>query len=125
MEETKEKGIVRIADDVVAVIASIATLDTEGITSMSGGIVEGFARRVSGKQVHKGVQVNINNNEATINLRVIVQYGQKIDEVCRNVQHNVKEAVENMTGMYVNEVNVRVEGVDFGQSAEQAEASEK
>ncbi|MDQ0340312.1 putative alkaline shock family protein YloU [Caldalkalibacillus uzonensis] len=124
MEETKDKGVVRIADDVVAVIASIATLDTEGITSMSGGIVEGFARRVSGKQVHKGVQVNINNNEAAIHLRVIVQYGQKIDDVCRNVQRNVKEAVENMTGLYVNEVNVRVEGVDFAKPSEQQENQE-
>lgn len=113
MNESMDKGIIRIADDVVAVITSIATLDTEGISGMSGGIAEGIARRVSGRQVHKGVQVNVNDQEAIIDLRVIVQYGSKIDEVCRNVQLNVKEAVENMTGLYVVEVNVRVEGVDF------------
>ena len=114
MEVTKEKGLIRIADDVVAVIASMATLETEGITAMSSGIVEGIARRVSGKQVHKGVQVFIDNNQAQIHLRVIVGYGHKIDEVCRKVQWNVKEAVEQMTGLYVSEVNVRVEDIDFG-----------
>ncbi len=118
MSEWDEKGIIRIADDVVAVIASIATLDTEGITGMSGGIAEGIARRVSGRQVHKGVQVAIDDEDAKIDLRVIVQYGQKIDQICRQVQYNVKEAVENMTGLSVQEVNVRVEGVDFEKGKE-------
>lgn len=117
MEETKEKGLIRIADDVVAVIASMATMETEGITAMSSGIVEGIARKVSGKQVHKGVQVYIENNQAVIHLRVIVGYGNKIDEVCRRVQWNVKDAVEQMTGLYVSEVHVRVEDIDFGPAA--------
>jgi uncharacterized alkaline shock family protein YloU len=125
MEETQDKGMIRIADDVVAVIASMATLETEGITGMSSGIVEGIARRVSGKQVHKGVQVLINGNQAEINLRVIVRYGRKIDEVCHQVQRNVKEAVEQMTGLYVNQVNVRVEDVDLALPSTQTEQEEQ
>lgn len=113
MSEWNEKGIIRIADDVVAVIASIATLDTGGVTSMSGGIVEGIARRVSGRQIQKGVLVVVENETATIDLRIIVEYGEKIDQVSRDIQYQVKEAVENMTGLFVQEVNVRVEGIDF------------
>jgi uncharacterized alkaline shock family protein YloU len=113
MSEWSDKGIIRIADDVVAVIASIATLETAGVTSMSGGIVEGFARKVSGRQVQKGVQVSVDEHEAKIDLRIIVKYGEKIDEVCRQVQYNVKDTVENMTGLSVQEVNIRIEGVDL------------
>jgi uncharacterized alkaline shock family protein YloU len=114
MNEWKENGIIRIADDVVAVIASVATLDTNGIASMSGGIAEGIAKRVSRRHVQKGVLVTIDQHKASIDLRVIVGFGNKIDQVCKEVQLNVKETVENMTGLLVETINVRVEGVDLG-----------
>lgn len=113
MAEKLEKGIVKIADDVVAVIAAIAAAETDGVASMSGGIVEGFARRVGGKNVHKGVHVEVGEVEAAIGLRVILHYGVKIDEVCKKLQYQVKDAVETMTGLRVVEVNVKVEGVEF------------
>lgn len=113
MAETKDKGVVRIADDVVAVIASIAANETEGIAGMSGGITEGLARRVSGKNFQKGVFVEVGEFEAAIDLRVIISFGAKIDETCQSLQKNVKEAVESMTGLRVVEVNVKVEGVEF------------
>jgi uncharacterized alkaline shock family protein YloU len=113
MADVKGNGAVRIADDVVAVIAGIAASETEGIAGMSGGITEGLARRVSGKNVQKGVSVEVGEFEAAIDLRVIVAYGSKIDEACRKLQQNVKEAVESMTGLRVVEVNVKVEGVEF------------
>lgn len=119
------KGSISVAEDVVAVIASMAALDTEGIVGLSSGIVEGIARRVSGKQMHKGVSVQIEGKQVTINLRVIVQYGQKIDEACFKVQRNVKEAVEQMTGLQVQQVNIRVEGVDMGRISGRVEQNEK
>lgn len=117
MAETKERGVVRIADDVVAVIAGIAASETPGVISMSGGITEGLARRVSGKNVQKGVHVEVGEYEAAIDLRIITRYGMKIDQVCRELQHNVKEAVESMTGLKVVEVNVKVDGVDLKEEA--------
>lgn len=113
MAEEMDKGTVRIADDVVAVIASIAANETDGIAGMSGGLTEGLARRVSGKNFHKGVFVEVGEYEAAIDLRVIISYGAKIDETCRKLQKNVKEAVESMTGLQVVEINVKVEGVEF------------
>ncbi|WP_054950255.1 Asp23/Gls24 family envelope stress response protein [Numidum massiliense] len=111
MEHKEQDGFVRIADDVVAVIAGIAATETEGIAGMSGGITEELARRVSGKNASRGVNVEVGEVEAAIDLRVIVQYGAKIHEVCRELQYNVKQAVESMTGLKVVEVNVKVEGV--------------
>ncbi|OUM85496.1 MAG: hypothetical protein BAA01_10495 [Bacillus thermozeamaize] len=125
MTEVQENGVVRIADDVVAIIAGVAASETEGVASMSGGITEGFARRVSGKNVTKGVSVEVGSVEAAIDLRVIVKYGVKIHEVARKLQENVKEAVETMTGLRVVEVNVKVEGVEFPENAPRHAAKEK
>ncbi|SFI98612.1 Asp23/Gls24 family envelope stress response protein [Thermoflavimicrobium dichotomicum] len=106
-------GTIRIADDVVAIIAGLAATKVKGIASMSGGITEGLAKRVSGKNMTLGVDVEVGQVEAAIDLRVIVEYGVRIHDVCRTLQQEVKEAVENMTGLRVVEVNVKVEGVDL------------
>ncbi|TVY08720.1 Asp23/Gls24 family envelope stress response protein [Paenibacillus cremeus] len=113
MSEEIHTGLIRISDDVVATIAGLAALETPGIAAMSGGISEGLAKRLSGKNVQKGVSVEVGQVEAAIDLRVIVNYGSRIQEVCRDLQENVREAVENMTGLTVVEVNVKVEGVAF------------
>jgi uncharacterized alkaline shock family protein YloU len=113
-------GTIRISDDVVATIAGLAATDTPGIAAMSGGISEGLARRLSGKQVNKGVTVEVGETEAAIDLRVIVNYGVKIHEVCRDLQYNVRDAVQNMTGLTVVEVNVKVEGVAFPEETQES-----
>ncbi|MFD1955094.1 Asp23/Gls24 family envelope stress response protein [Paenibacillus thailandensis] len=113
MTEDLQSGIIRISDDVVSTIAGLAALETPGIAAMSGGISEGLAKRLSGRNVQKGVSVEVGQLEAAIDLRIIVHYGIPIQEVCRQLQLNVREAVENMTGLNVVEVNVKVEGVAF------------
>jgi len=113
MTEELQTGIVRISDDVVATIAGLAALETPGIAAMSGGISEGLAKRLSGRNVQKGVSVEVGQIEAAIDLRIIVHFGIPIQEVCRQLQLNVRESVENMTGLHVVEVNVKVEGVAF------------
>ncbi|RKN86664.1 Asp23/Gls24 family envelope stress response protein [Paenibacillus ginsengarvi] len=113
MSAENQTGMIRISDDVVATIAGLAALETPGVAAMSGGISEGLAKRLSGKNVQKGVSVEVGQLEAAIDLRVIVHFGSKIQDVCRELQANVKEAVENMTGLHVVEVNVKVEGVAF------------
>lgn len=111
MSEKSQSGFIRISDDVISIIAGLAAQDTPGIASMSGGIPEGLTKRLSGKNAKKGVFVEVMESEATIHLRVIVNYGTIIREVCRDLQENVREAVENMTGLRVVEVNVKVESL--------------
>ncbi|MBM7563532.1 Asp23/Gls24 family envelope stress response protein [Paenibacillus sacheonensis] len=113
MTEELQSGIIRISDDVVATIAGLAALETPGIAAMSGGISEGLAKRLSGKNAQKGVSVEVGQLEAAIDLRIIVKYGIPIQEVCRQLQENVRETVANMTGLHVVEVNIKVEGVAF------------
>jgi len=115
-----EYGAILISDDVVASISKKAALETDGVASLSGGLSEGIARRISGKNAHKGVSVEVGTVEAAIDLRITVRYGSRIHEVCRALQANVKEAVESMTGLKVAEVNVKVEGVAFRDEVLQA-----
>ncbi|RJG26015.1 Asp23/Gls24 family envelope stress response protein [Paenibacillus thiaminolyticus] len=108
-----QEGNIRISDDVVATIAGLAALETPGVAAMSGGMSEGWAKRLSGRNVQKGVSVEVGQVEAAIDLRVIIMYGMPIQEVCRQLQMSVREAVQNMTGLNVVEINVKVEGVAF------------
>ncbi|NBD26412.1 Asp23/Gls24 family envelope stress response protein [Paenibacillus glycinis] len=121
MTEELQTGIIRISDDVVATIAGLAALETPGIAAMSGGISEGLAKRLSGKNAQKGVSVEVGQLEAAIDLRIIVKYGIPIQEVCRQLQENVRETVANMTGLHVVEVNIKVEGVAFREEETAAE----
>lgn len=104
-------GNVRISHDVVASVAGLAAIETEGVHAMSEGISEGWAKKLSGKNIQRGVAVHIEEEWTSVELRIIVKHGENIQKICRSLQSNVKEAVENMTGLQVKEVNVRVDGV--------------
>lgn len=104
-------GAVRVADEVVSVIAGLAATDIEGIAGMSGGLVGGIAEMLGRKNLSKGVKVEVGEREAAVDLYIIVKFGVRIPEVALNVQERVKEAIEQMTGLKVVEVNVHVQGV--------------
>jgi uncharacterized alkaline shock family protein YloU len=110
---TEVNGTIRISDDVVAVIAGKVALETPGIAAMSDRISESLAKRLSGKQVQRGVTVQVGELEAAIDLRVIIYYGEIIYDVCNLLQERVSESVENITGLRVVGVNVKVEGVQL------------
>lgn len=107
-----ERGIVKISDEVVSVIAGLAASEVEGIVGMSAGIVGGFTEILSGKKnFSKGVKVNLVEENPTIDLFVVVEYGVKIHEVAERAQENVKKSIESMTGLQVNAVNIYVQNV--------------
>ena len=86
-----EKGSIKIADDVVGVIAGLAATEVEGVAGMSGGIVGGIAEILGHKNLSKGVKVEVGEKEAAVDLYMIVNYGVRIPEVAWNVQENVKK----------------------------------
>lgn len=104
-------GVVRIADEVVSIIAGIAATEIQGVAGMSGGITHGIAEMLGKKNLSKGVKVNVGESEATIDLFVVLDYGVRIPDVTRAIQEAVKQNVETMTGLTVLEVNVFVQGV--------------
>lgn len=106
-------GSVRIADEVVSIIAGMAATEVDGIAGMSGGLVGGIAEILGKKNLAKGVKVEVGETEAAVDLYIIVKFGVRIPDVALNVQEKVKNAIESMTGLSVVEVNVHVQGVGF------------
>ncbi|MFE6073630.1 Asp23/Gls24 family envelope stress response protein [Paenibacillus sp. NPDC057886] len=106
-----QMGAIHISNDVVSKIVGMAAQTTDGISSMSVGLTEGIAKSISGKSLQKGIDVAIKDDQASIQLRINVQYGSKMHEVCQELQHNVQQAVEQLTGIMVNEIKVQVVGV--------------
>ena len=106
-------GTIRIADEVVSIIAGLAATEVDGIAGMSGGLVGGIAEMLGRKNFAKGVKVEVGEKEAAVDLYIIVKYGVRIPDVALAVQENVKQAIETMTGLSVVEVNIHVQGVGF------------
>ncbi len=105
-------GKVNIADDVIGVIGSIAAAEIEGVKSLSGTFSEEIMSVMGKKSFNKGVRVEMEDDIILIELSVIVDYGTKIHEIAKQVQENVKVAIESMTGFKVSAVNVFVEGIN-------------
>lgn len=109
--ETNNK--IRIADEVVAVIAGKAVSEIQGVYEMSGGFAGGISEVLSGKKnLSKGIKVLVTEEEAKIDVNIVVEYGVRIPEIAFEIQTKVKKAVETMTGLNVAEVNVHVQGVN-------------
>ena len=117
---------IQISDDVVAVIAGMATSEVEGVADMQGGFAGGISEVLSGKKnMAKGIKVNIDEKETTIDVNIIVEYGARIPDVAFEIQRRVKKAVESMTGLNVTEVNVHVQGVATPQEKKVKEVKPK
>ena len=120
-EWDEKNGSIRIANEVVGVIAGLAAMEVKGVYGMSGGMVDGITELLKKKNLSKGVRVEVGEKEAAIDLSIIVEYGSKIPEVAVAVQENVKRAIESMTGLTVVEVNVHIQGVEFKQEEQPPE----
>lgn len=112
-EEEFDNGQVKISDDVVATIAGLAATEIEGVAGMSGGFTGGIADMLGRKNLSKGVKVQVGDKDASIDLYIIVKYGAKIPDVAWRIQESVKDAIINMTGLKVLEVNIHVQGVEL------------
>ncbi len=104
---------IKIADDVIAVIAGAAASEVPGVASMAGGFAGGISEVFSGKKnFAKGIKVEAGEKETRIDVNIIVEYGVRIPDVAFEIQNRVKKAVEGMTGLKVVDVNVHVQGVN-------------
>lgn len=110
---TTDLGSIQIAPEVIEVIAGLATVETPGVAGMSGGFVGGISELLGMKNLSKGVRVQVGQKETAVDVSVIIEYGFRIPEVSSQVQTNVKNTIESMTGLQVVEVNVHIHDVRF------------
>ena len=106
-------GEVKIADEVVAIIAALAATEVDGVASMAGNITNEVIGKLGIKNLSKGVKVDVLEGVVTVSLALNVKYDYSIMEVTAKVQEKVKNAVENMTGLEVADVNIKVAGVEM------------
>ena len=113
LQEDENIGTVQIADEVVAIIASLAATEVEGVSSMAGNITNELMSKVGVKGLTKGVKVEVFNHQVRAELAVLMEYGYNIPATSQKVQERVKNAIENMTGLTVTDVNIRIAGVNM------------
>lgn len=122
--ENGTEGI-KISSYVIAVIAGVAVSEVPGVFGMAGGFAGGITEVLKGKKnLAKGIKVDTTDNKAKIDVNIIVDYGARIPDVAFEIQNRVKTAVENMTGLKVEEVNVHVQGVNTESLTEESKEEE-
>ena len=117
---------IKIADDVVSVIAGKAVSEISGVAGMAGGFAGGISEVFSGKNnLSKGIKVDVGEKEVKIDVNIIVEYGARIPDIAFEIQNRVKKAVETMTGLTVTSVNVHVQGVNIPEEKEEPKNEEE
>ena len=106
-------GEVKIADEVVTVIAGLAATEVEGVASMEGNITNELVSKLGVKNLSKGVMVTVEGKNVSVQISLIIEYGCSVPVVTAKVQECVKSAIENMTGLEVTEVKITVAGVNM------------
>lgn len=111
--ENEGLGEVQIADEVVAIIAGLAATEADGVASMAGNITNELVSKLGKKNLSKGVKVDVLEGVVCVDLALNLEYGYSIPETCRKVQEKVKAAIENMTGLSVSDINIRIANVEM------------
>ena len=111
IEGNKSLGDVVIANEVLAIIAGIAATEVEGVHSMDGGWSGQFISKLGIKDLARGVKVQVKEGEVKVDLSLNMEYGYAIPKVSDLVQDKVSASINNMTGLTVSEVNIRISGV--------------
>ena len=107
----EDLGYIELADDVIAIVASLAAMDVPGVVDMSTGFREGISNFLGKKSLAKGVRVKITGHSCRIAVYVTVEYGCNIPEVAMKLQKKIKSAVDEMTEYTAEFVDVHIEGV--------------
>lgn len=115
---------IKIADEVIAIIAGIAVSEVENVICMGGGIGDGIAGMLGRKNLAKGIKVDVRDKEVVLEISILVDYGYKIHILAREIQEKVRNVVEEMTGLKVLEVNVNIHGVNLDKDNIKSEKEE-
>ncbi|MDO4179250.1 MAG: Asp23/Gls24 family envelope stress response protein [Phascolarctobacterium sp.] len=123
-QDLEEMGDIRIADDVIGIVASLACQEVPGVICMAGGITDGLNSLIGKENASKGIRLKFDKKTVTANVYVIVEYGCYIPEVALAIQEKVKEAIEEMTRFDVQFVDVHIQGVQRRKAPEFAKEAE-
>lgn len=112
-ETVNAYGSIKISEDAIAGIVSMVAAQIKGISAMSGSMTSGLTEMLGKKNLTKGVKVELDDQDVIIALYIFVEYGVKIPKLALEIQNHVRDAIQNMTGLRVKEVNIYVQGISF------------
>lgn len=118
IREDEENGSVRVSEEVLAIIAGLAATEVKGVASMAGGMTNDIIAKLGMKNLRSGVNVVVDGDVTSVDLALTISYGYSIVDVSTEVQERVKAAIESMTGLTVDQVNVRVADVSVKENKE-------
>ena len=118
IRQDEENGSVRVSEEVLAIIAGLAATEVTGVASMAGGMTNDIIAKLGMKNLRSGVNVVVDGDVTSVDLALTISYGYSIVEVSTEVQERVKAAIESMTGLKVDQVNVRVADVSVKENKE-------
>ena len=124
MERDQESGQITYANEVIATIVSVATSEVEGISGIAGS-TSALSGRIAKGKIPRGVRVDMNSGDVSVDVSVTVDYGMPIQKVGRNAQENVRKSIESMTGLHVDKVDLHVVGVSFEKENQELQQSQK
>ena len=111
--ENGNMGQVQIADEVVAIIAGLAATEVEGVASMAGNITNELVSKLGKKSLSKGIRVKVEDGIVNVNVALNIAYGYSVPKTCKKVQEKVNAAIENMTGLEVEKVDIQIANVSI------------
>ncbi|MDR2648370.1 MAG: Asp23/Gls24 family envelope stress response protein [Clostridiales bacterium] len=109
--DTEGAGQVKLADEVIAIIAGTAAMEVEGVAGMSGNLTGDIAQMLGRRNLSKGVAVEVDGGGVKVTLNLLCEFGYKLQEVSEAVQRRVKAAIENMIGLNAREININITGI--------------
>ncbi len=108
----KNKGLVSIADDVIAMIAALAVTEVEGVYCLNENLRRDNINKVSSANLAKAVKVEkIGGSKVKVDCAVVMKYGYNVPDTCHRIQEKVAAALDSMACMEVTDVNIRITGV--------------
>ncbi|GAA1279279.1 hypothetical protein Psi02_68190 [Planotetraspora silvatica] len=110
------QGRIKVADEVVEKVAALAALEIAGVADLGGDLERAFESvrdriGLGAKRANQGVRAQIINQQVTVDITIVIEYGYIVMEVATDVRANVARSVSHMLGMRVTEVNVTVDDV--------------
>ena len=109
--DTNGAGQVKVADEVIAIIAGTAALEIEGVAGMAGKLTGDFAQILGRRNLSKGVNVEVADGNVKVTLNLLCKFGYKLQDIAEAVQNRVKTAIDTMTGLNTKEINIHIAGV--------------
>ena len=120
IDREQDNGQITYANEVISTIVSVATTEVDGISAIAGN------SGLLGKgKLPRGVRVDMNGEDVSVDVSVTVDYGMPIQKVGRSAQENVRKSIESMTGLHVEKVDLHVVGVSFEKENEELQQSQK